>query len=538
MKGILAYSILGLLLLPAIQQMTGLFPAKPLKGAFTTTDKQALKLKDWKSGTFQESYESFLSTHSGWRSIWIRIYNQMDFSLFSKVHAEGVVMGKDGQLFEEEYIRAYLGGDFIGTEALEKKLRRIRFLQEAFRKKGKDLILVLEPGKASFYPELIPDHWKKVYPHGISNYNTLVPLARNLGVQFLDFNTWFCKLKGNTPYPLYAETGIHWSSYGMSLAADSLVRFLEDLRSIDLPDFIIDRYIESDTTRDGDYDAADAMNLMFRLPHARLAYPEYHFENTKEKKRISVLTIADSYYWNIFNTRIPKNVFSNEAFWYFNAMVYPDTYYEEKLTSSLDILAETNKQDVIFLMVTERFLYKFDWGFIDQLYDALTPELEKDLPYLYEWKIRHYSDWFNQVIVKARKQHRNLSDVLSGEARYVLFNENNDKCMLFLGPAPFEDRIRGDENWMSAQRKRAQEEGISVDEQIRNDANQLFQQEFPDWCNRYQSIQAGIQKIKSDPQAMQKIRNNPYFLREEDMLFQVGWAMIKGTPHSLASIAW
>ena len=38
----------------------------------------------------------------------------------------------------------------------------------------------------------------------------------------------FLNEKESLPYPLYSKNGTHWSYYGMCLAADTLIRFIEE----------------------------------------------------------------------------------------------------------------------------------------------------------------------------------------------------------------------------------------------------------------------------------------------------------------------
>ena len=87
------------------------------------------------------------------RNIFVRINNQIDYSLFNIPNSEGIVIGKEGYLFEKDYIRTCLGKDFLGKSVIDKKLLRTKFIQEFLKTKNIDLIIVFEPGKASFFPQ-------------------------------------------------------------------------------------------------------------------------------------------------------------------------------------------------------------------------------------------------------------------------------------------------------------------------------------------------------------------------------------------------
>jgi hypothetical protein len=84
----------------------------------------------------------------------VRLYNQLDFSLFSVSHARQIVVGKPDYLFEQSYIEAHLGRDFIGKEPIEGRVNQIRRLQDLPWKRNGTLLMVVFPqDKESFYPE-------------------------------------------------------------------------------------------------------------------------------------------------------------------------------------------------------------------------------------------------------------------------------------------------------------------------------------------------------------------------------------------------
>ena len=70
------------------------------------------------------------------------------------------------------------------------------------------------------------------------------------------------------------------------------------------------------------------MNLLVELKGYDLAYPTIITEDGLNKTKPSVLTISDSYYWAIYNMGISK-IFTNDHFWYYNKLVYPETFKQE-----------------------------------------------------------------------------------------------------------------------------------------------------------------------------------------------------------------
>jgi hypothetical protein len=511
--------ILLLMALPAIQLSFHPFKEKPLNGAFNLAGKPQITKVNWKSGEFQEHVEKYLKDHSGFRNFLVRIQNQVDFSLFRQANAEGAEIGKNKQLFEYDYIRSWLAIDYPGDSFIEKKLQRTKYVQEYLkREKGIDLIVVFEPGKASFYPEYLP--WKYVQKKDSpSTYDRYLKKAGEMNIDFIDLHQYFMRLKPNSEFPLFPRYGTHWSVYGMRFAADSLLRLIECRRKITLTKVKADSLEFSTKSRDTDDDVLKTMNLLFPLKGEKLAYPVFSFDTAHPGDKPMVLVVADSYYWNIFNTRIPRYLFANEAFWYFNTLVYPDNYYKPVYTRDLDFRQEVEKQDVIFVMITERFLHKFDWSFIDQLYALYTPEWLKDPVYDNITKIMLTAPWYADIIIKAEKKHISLEEALIEDGKYLFHQQDTAGYLINYGPEHFIRNISANPGWMANIREKAAGKGISAEEMLKIDALYTFRQKFPGLYYLNQGLEAVEKRIYSQPEILYSLKLEADFYRWDEASF-------------------
>jgi hypothetical protein len=484
--------------LPLVQMKFQFFKEKPLDGAFVPAEMVKFVHMNWSTGLFQEQTEKYLKDHTGFRASLVRLQNQIDYSLFRQANAEGAIVGKNGQLFEYDYIRSWLAFDHPGESFIRKKLGRVRFVQDYLKhEKGIDLVVVFEPGKASFYPEHIPAKYAR-QKTGPSLYETYVKMAQEAGIDYIDLQEYFIQLKEKSPHPLFPGLGTHWSVYGMTFAADSLLKFIEGRRGIDLAPVTVDSVEISHIPRDTDDDVAKTMNLFFHPNREKLAYPFLRIDTSGSYEKPMVLVVADSYYWNIFNTRIPKYVFANEAFWYFNALVYPDFYGRPVYTHELDLRTETEKQDIIFLMVTERFLHKFDWQFADQLYKLYTPEWLKDPVYDNINDLMRNDPWFNDILDKARQKGISLESALHEEGRYMIFNKDTAAFLLDYGPEHYLRMISENEGWMGHIREKAEADREPVEETLMRDALYVFKQDHPELYELNRGIATTEEAIRQD----------------------------------------
>jgi hypothetical protein len=236
------------------------------------------------------------------------------------------------------------------------------------------LLIVFEPGKASYYPEFFPNRY---HPETktLSNYHYFTRQCRNFGLDFLDFNAWFLAMKDTSAYPLFPKYGVHWSTYGMYLSADSLIKYIEKSCDIDLANIKFKNIKESNKIKDVDFDIELTLNLLFQLPHENMAYPEITIENKDVNVKPKVLTIADSYYWSIYNSNIPNQIFDKNDFWYYNKTIYPYMFGDNAIFIDHSKDKENiEKYNILLLMITELNLNQCFFGFTDKLYEIYHKE--------------------------------------------------------------------------------------------------------------------------------------------------------------------
>jgi hypothetical protein len=418
---------LVLLIIPFFQAKFNIIKIAPLKGAITEPEKKYFNAREWFSGTYQEQEEKYLNETFGFRSLFIRINNQIAFSLFNKAKANGVIIGKKNYLFEENYIKAYYGTDFIGYDSIKHRMHRLKYIQDTLTKLNKNIILVFAAGKGSFYSEYFPENYKTDKKK--TNYETHVELAKQMGIPFIDFNKYFLENKNKSQYPLYPQYGIHWSYYGMYLAADSIIRFIENIRNIDMPNLYWNE-VDICQPKESDYDIADGMNILYKLKSFNMAYPNIQIQSDSGKTKPSVLVVSDSYFWGMFNFGI-TNAFKNSHFWFYNKQIFPDSYQSPVETSQIILKDEIAKHDVIIIMATEATLPGFGWGFIENTFNLFQGDKSNsELDVEYRTKIvnlRNYiktdKNWMEQIEKKAALNKVSVDSMITLDAIWQIRHE-------------------------------------------------------------------------------------------------------------------
>jgi len=418
-----------MLALPTMQGNWSPFELKSLHGSFKKIKEKSLSLEGWFDGSYQKNKEQYSKDNIGFRPFFIRLKNQIEFSIFDKINANGVVIGKDDYLFIDGYINTHLGLDFLGEEYIQNKVDKLKKIADTLKTKNIDLIVIFPPGKGSFYPEFIPEKYNQS-KKTISNYDYYSEALKKDRLNYIDFNQWFRLMKDSSNYLLYPKNGIHWSNYGAFLAADSIIHFIEKLRNIELPELVLNDIEITNKPRNSDRDIEDALNLFIDLPKVTMAYPIFDIALDTSMQKTKVLTIADSFYWILYNWKISEKVFDEGEFWYYNKKIYGSNYKGDGSLEQINYISEIEKNKVILLICTDRNLNKFAFGFIDRLYIDYFGE-SKEVISLKEVQVRKYikniknsPNWLAKITEKAKKDGVPVEEAIRKNAEYVYLMKN------------------------------------------------------------------------------------------------------------------
>jgi hypothetical protein len=362
LKNALFGLVLALLLLPWLEQNEHIFEPKPLGGVQPNSQNVKFSVAQWRSAKFQEGQEAYIRDHFGLRPFMVRFYNELFDRLFGEYQANGVIMGKDGYLFEENYLLAASGQDYIGPDSINELVQTLGLVQRDLMKSGKKLLVCIAPGKGSFYPDKMPDAYHYNGSTG-RNYPEFVRYLIAEKIPLFDVQDWFLKMKATVPYPLYPKTGIHWSSYGEYLVADSLIKQVSALSQKQLPSLKLLRIEQDNKPRDRDDDIELGMNLLRNLPDFKMAYPKFKVQPMKAgQKAPRVLVIGDSFYYGMYNWGMMQHVFAGGEFWYYNHERLVPGKATAFIEDIRDYAKEVQQFDVVVVLLTEANLPRFGFG--------------------------------------------------------------------------------------------------------------------------------------------------------------------------------
>lgn len=429
-KHILFALLMLMLILPFIQYQFDVPKIKALKGAYTVPKKPVWYPQNFWNGTFQDSMNTYLEHTIGYRPHFVRLHNQIQYSLFDTINAQGVILGKEGYLYEMNYIKAYYGLDYVGEEKISEDLQKTIVIDQWLKENNKLLITVLAPGKGSFFPEFIPD---KHIPEskGPSNYDTYYNGLKQEEIAVIGGNHLFSALKDTSKYALFPKAGIHWSYYGLGLVFDSVFKLIEHHLNKAYINFEISKIEVSSRLKSPDRDLWEGMNIIIPPNDYAMPYPEFKFTITDSSNMPKVVTVADSYYWQWFGGGYALKGFKDNSFWYYNKQIfYPDDrpMKDRSLVSLLDAVLNT---DVIIILQTDANMNRFGFGFIDELYELIKDGGKEEMlrrKAILEIAngIRQSESYMESIRQKAAKRGISVEDMLMLDAEWVYKNSQDE----------------------------------------------------------------------------------------------------------------
>ena len=425
---ILFISIIAVLILFLFQTVTGFVTLKPLNGATTEVEKPKLTLKSYADCSFQDNVENYCRAHFGFREWLIRLYNQYIWSCFKETNNTTVVRGKGNWLFEEEHVRdhyesmmyKYTNNTAEMRTIFETEVQRLWKVQELLKEHNIHIFVVINPSKNIIYPENLPKNTTYNRPEGLRAYDYYKKRLDELGVNYIDFVPVFKKLKYSVDYPLFPETGTHWSNIASVYAFDSILRYMELLGNQNLINLEMGNKHQAET-RSPDNDLELILNLASPIKSNPNLYVDVAARKDSTAIKPNFLTIGDSYYWNILNNIPLKDIFQTYPYWYYNSTIYGDDNHTTVL--QVDLEKELMRHDYIMLIYNPLTLYEFSSYFLPRALlhlcydktsiDSMARDLVKTIslynqPLYYEAK---------QVAEKTKKS---LEDVLYDDALYLL----------------------------------------------------------------------------------------------------------------------
>lgn len=481
---------MAMLFLPILQQQFGMFEMKGLDGAVVEVEEPPLSYQSYKDGTYQRQLDSYIAAHFGFHEPIIRLYNQY-LLLFRKTYAADVVIGKDRWLYGKNSVLDHYGQLSSryaeSNETLEQNLRknllRLKSVQNKLEQRGTYLFVLICPSKDEVYPEHLPKYGPYVKCDGLRAIDYYPKAFVENGINFVDMCAWFQQIKDTASYPLFPKYGMHWSNIACAHASDSLIRYMEYLTGINAPNIKIGS-MYPDATRQPDSDLEQNLNLAWGIvPVEQNYYADIEVIPDSSAQRLRLITMGDSFFWNMCYTLPMDDIFETYHYWYYFNTIFNDPNHNN--VSQINLIEELDKADVVMISLSATQLYDISHGFLSQALLLLSSPSQGTLNAILEGIKRDMEaseEWYQALKAKAAQQDRPLEQVMDEDARYM-YNQTPEKYIMKEALESIKRGMRNSPEWYEALLEKARQNGKSIEQVLDEDALYILNQEPEKYLN-------------------------------------------------------
>lgn len=435
---ILCLTTIALMFLIMAQGQWHFIPMRALKGVLAMEERPKMTLKGVMDGSWQSQTDKYIMGNFGFREPAIRLYNQYVYSCYGKSMNKGVIVGRDGYIYERYFVEDYYESRMYrytdNPEELRHKFemeaKRLAQLQELLRERGTTLFVAVLPGKDMLYPEHLPPADTLNRTPGPRAYPEYMKLFNQYGVQYVDIMGWFKEIRDSVTYDLMTQNGTHWSNIAATYAFDSIMRYMQHIGGAPIrPVRIGQPYY--DKTREPDNDLAQLLNLVVIPGQPPCKYVDVSMADTTRGKPAMVV-IGDSFFWTVTYNYPLDSLFLYTHYWFYNSTVYFDPEHDN--TSQLDLRKVLDDADYVMLNYCSGQLYDLGNGFI---VDALVKMLytDEEIQVVRDnicAEIRSNENWLHNLEDKAANEGITLEQAVLNDANYLMANR----------PEEYFDRIK------------------------------------------------------------------------------------------------
>ena len=474
-----------------IQEHLKPIKTKPLMGYFLEPEKPEFRWEWYKNGYFQARVEKYIANKYGFREPIIRMYHQYSWDLFSKEYVSYIHSGKERWLFYGHNIDDYYGTEMYqwypdaeaARKGYEQEVRLLNKVRGVLADYDVTLLTFVAPSKSIIYPEYLPTRESDTTTLSARDY--LTRRFEETGMPCFDMNEYFLRMKDTCSFFLFPPTGDHWN-FSCVYATDSLMRFMESLRGIEMPRIVYGGELH-DSCRIGDdqnRDLEGELNLLRPIRFdPKFAYKErdYHTVCDTNTVKPAALFVGNSFLLRSIAYLPPKEVFSDFQFWYYNRVAYQGV--DQKLVDSVKFL---NRLDylldaayVVWYSSSSQ-LYRATEGFAEDAIIALCVGDER-----FRHRQQEVADSLgldesgrNQLAQQMRKDPEAYFPEIAGEgvpeARNPLLSDGD-----YWTRRDLRRQVKGDPQWMTAVTNTMVAENLSLQQAIDLEVERVARGEVP-----------------------------------------------------------
>lgn len=344
-----------------------------LSGVTESSEKVSPTIETFNDGTYQNYVSERWENGFPGRKTLLRIRNQFLYFFAKDSPNNNVVIGKEGYLYEPNYIlfetQAYAPSD---EEYFLELGSNLLALKKLLSENNKELYVFITPSKADFYREYIPDRYmfldnEEVYSY--TNYSKLLEVLNQNKICYFDSIKYIEDNNEKFQSPVFYKSGIHWSHVWGASAAAELLSYINSegqyhLSTVEVTEALSDIPIAPDT------DLYLSLNLLTSADEQWYRDDVHVIEEGLDHP--NVFCRGGSFMGQSLSEIIRAGVFGQDVH-FENNNVFSNHYSDlVSLTSSnaydeIDLDSLLGQSDILILEVNECAINRMSFGFIEYL---------------------------------------------------------------------------------------------------------------------------------------------------------------------------
>lgn len=195
----------------------------------------------------------------------VRAKNQLLFSLFRASGAQNIVIGREDQLYERNYVDAFCALGAADQVGIDIWAKHVKAIEDSIEARGASFVYLISPSKAARLSEYLPT--SLVCPaRERPDLDKLAIYRAALdawGVAYVDGARLMSEKKQDFGIDLFPRGGTHWNLLGAAVTAREAIRKM-DVESKGAPtgQFEFD-WSQAEEAKGADRDLMDLLNLMW-----------------------------------------------------------------------------------------------------------------------------------------------------------------------------------------------------------------------------------------------------------------------------------
>jgi len=323
LDGVTLGAYLALAVLPVFAMVSGL-SGHVLYGVLSSSPRPTLEFSRVLTEEYQHEFAAWFESHLGLKGTSITTDNTILYHAFGETKPGAPVrLGEDGVLFLDQDLD-YFNRDegFPKPAFFRATAARIAKAQQLLAERGKALVPIIVPGKASVWRDKVPAVWNRTLgeprPSDTRVYRQLVSALDHYAVQYVDMRK--ALTSSSLPRPLlFGADARHWSDYAACLAMDDVASLYAKLTGKPRPEHASELEMVNAGFWSDDFDLWRMLNASFLPPTAPTLPGVRHAPPPPLAPRPSVLFVGTSFCWILMREATASGLYGSLHLNYYNS---------------------------------------------------------------------------------------------------------------------------------------------------------------------------------------------------------------------------